>query len=132
MKKFYRIVAGSLVAPLLFFGILCCHFSGMACAQAFLCYSLISSATHKSPLSCDASGTKAKQCKTCDCFKISAAVDQNYSTAIPGKDGFVSGRFILSSVKAYYLIPRFSNYQSPPKIVQNSLPLYLQISVLRL
>jgi len=133
MKKIYRIVALSLVAPLLLFGILCCHYSGMACAQTSPGCSLISSSTHKFPLPCDTSaGAKAKHCKTCDCFNISAFVDQNYSTAIPGKDSFVSGRFILPFVKVHYLTPRFFNYQSPPKIAQNSLPLYLQISVLRL
>jgi hypothetical protein len=130
-NQFYRKIAFALIVPLLLLGSVCCHSSVMACTKTPASCSLISSLTHQSHSSCDTSASK-KSCKDCDCYKISGVTDQNHSIAIPGKDAFVSGHFILSPLKAHSLTPRFFNYQSPPKVVQNPLPLYLQISVLRL
>ena len=128
MKKFYRTVAFSLVVPLILLGVLCCHFSGMA--QVSPCCSLISSLGHNSQSSsCDTSSKTSKKCTHCDCSKIVGIVDPNYSTSITiSKDSFNSGYFVPAFQKEiHFPILRFFNYQSPPKVVQNSLP--LQISV---
>ena len=40
--------------------------------------------------------------------------------------------YVKTNLGANLIQPAFFNYQSPPKVIQNSLPLFLQISVLRL
>ena len=121
-EQFYRIVIFSLIAPLVLLGVLCCHFSGMALAQTSCC-SLVSSLTHSTSSSCDTSGSaKTKKCKSCDCFKVSGTVDQDYSKSVANsnKDSFIPRQFVLASSNGHYPALRFFNYQSPPKIVQNS------------
>ena len=117
MKWLYRIVAINLIVPLLFLGVLCCNLSEMAALASC----------------CDTSSTntKSKNCKSSDCFKISGIVDQNnYSKSIAiSKGSFPPNQFVLASSETHYPALRFFNYQSLPKIVQNSPSFYLQTAV---
>ena len=130
MKLIYRTIVFSLIVPLLLLGVLCCHFSGMARASS--CCSLISSLTHNLRSTCG-SPSKTQKDKHCDCSKIVGVLEHKYSTSMTvSKNSFVPGHFVLASQEAYCPTPRFFNYHSPPKAVQNSIPLYLQVSALRL
>ena len=126
MKQFNRTIAFSLVLPLIFLGVLCCHFSGMA--QVSPCCSLTSPLIHNTQSSCD-THTKKQKCAHCDCSKIVGIVEHNYPTLITiSKGSFVPSRFVFAfHEKIHDSTLRFFNYQSPPKIVQDSQPLQASV-----
>jgi hypothetical protein len=69
------------------------------------------------------------------CEKLTESFENTKVSVDSLKRVFLNPRsiyFINASFTADLRRPVFSNYQSPPKVVQNSLPLFLQISVLRL
>ena len=128
MRSIRRIIAISLIVPLFFFGVLCCQV-GMAQASSCCCYSVYSIKDNPQS-SCDTS-SKTQKGKNCECFKA-GIFDHSYPKSFTITENSVPSSFVLAFQEVYQITQRFFNYESPPKIVQNSLPLYLQISILRL
>ncbi len=69
------------------------------------------------------------------CEKLTESYDNAKISVDSQKSTFPNPQLILlanTSFSAGLMHPVFFNYESPPKVVQNPLPLYLQIAVLRL
>lgn len=132
MKAIYRTIGFSLIVPVLFLGVMCCHFSGMAMASQMSCCSVMSASTSAPQTHnqyCNQSQGTHKS-KSCECFKISGIVDKVHSqSGTVSKTDFIPNHFVFASQAVSYLPSHFFNYQSPPKVIQNSPPFYLQVSV---
>ncbi len=69
------------------------------------------------------------------CEKLTESYSNTKLNIVFPKFTFFNSKLTLfsdTSFSAGVIPPAFFNYQSPPKVALNSLPLYLQISVLRL
>jgi len=136
MRSLFRkitVVAPILILPFLFLTLsLCCFKMPGAHAIADCCSStgqsnVIQKGFHfKAP---------AAQSSHCHCEQLTESYEKVH-VASPDLQKFVFSNKVISfnnfSLHTVITPPNFFNYQSPPKVVQNSLPLFLQISVLRL
>jgi len=73
----------------------------------------------------------------CQCEQLTESYDKAGLKSIDSQKSFLNNPKAITFTSQTFTLRAldaslFLNYQSPPKIVQNSLPLYLQLSVLRI
>ena len=112
---------------------------------SFCCIGMGDTKTHNMPMAGMASGDTIQKglsfngdpCKTSQfqCEKLTERYDNSKVNVDSPRSAFSNAKTIHFTNTTFSVAKTqlaFSNYDSPPKLVLNSLPLYLQISVLRL
>jgi len=126
----------AVVLPFLFLALsFCCV--GMANASGHpmdCCASIVSSNTVQPGLNFHGC---AQHSAKCQCEQLTETYDKAGLKSVDSHKTFLNNPKAITFANQIFThgalaYPPFFNYQSPPKIVQNSLPLYLQLSVLRI
>lgn len=126
------IIVSAVIAPFLWLTLsLCCMRMGNASTYA-MASSMASGDNIQKGLSLNGGPCQSSRFQ---CEKLTESYDNAKISVGSQKSTFHNPKLILlanTSFSAGLMHPAFFNYESPPKVVQNPLPLYLQISFLRL
>ena len=136
MRNLFKktMIIPAVILPFLFLTLsLCCFKMPGAHAMADCCSSMASSDTIQKGM--NFSGVNSHPSK-CQCEQLTESYEKAKLKSVGSQHTIFNhpkAIFLSQNPKNFGLTAvSFFNYQSPPKVAQNSLPLYLQISVFRI